>query len=158
MTYGIDLSTAFINIHMQIAQMLEGKREIKRCSHPDCNNIFYADTQRRKYCLNEKCRAERRAENSRESENRSRDTIRRRIVHAIDGWLMGEEQIDAAELIEQIPIIEKILRGQKNLTKSLGSYLKGQLMKELLKEKGINLTITKGRDKNFYSLDRVVIP
>lgn len=156
--YGLDLAVLLVNIYLQVFHHVLKNIEIRRCADKDCNNIFHVNHQRRKYCLGKVCQAKRSAESSRKSNNLSRDTIRKKIARSIDSWLKGKKQLDAAELMEEIPIIMKILRGQKDPTRSLGSYLAGELMKELLKEIGINLTVIEERDKNFYSFERVVIP
>lgn len=159
--YGLDLAPLFVNIDFQVFHHILKKIEIKRCAYKDCNNIFYVNHGGREYCLGKMCQAKRSSESSTKSDNRTRYTIRNYIVRNIDSsWLAEKKQLSAAELIQKRPNIAKYLsrRKEKDPTKSLALYLKGKLMKELLREKGIKLTITKEqRDHNLYTFERVVV-
>jgi len=145
--------------YWELIDFFRRKATIKRCSNQDCTNIFHALHQSRIFCFERICQAKRSAESSRKSENFSRETIRIKIVSAIDAWLIKKQaQIPAAELIDEIPALAKALKKQPDLTKSLGIYLSGNLTQELLRKKGIKLTVQKVRNRNFYFLERVAIP
>ena len=147
-----------IPAYIEFTQLLEEKPKLRRCAYKDCNNIFHVTHQSRKYCFDKVCLAKRSAESSKESDNRSRNIIRKRIARALDEWLEDEAQIYAIDLMDKkISSIANILKNPEDSVKSLGTYLSGKLMKELLREKGIELTI-KEEGNNLYCFERIAIP
>jgi len=151
----------FMRVYLELTDLLENSQNIRRCEHKDCNNIFYVNHQSRKYCFGELCQAKRSAESSKKADNQRRETIRKQIAREIVRWLkekdIKEITVKANCLMKQKGIKTQ-LRHQKKPKKSLGSYLRGKLMIELLKERGIKLTLQKVGDRNFYHFERVAIP
>jgi hypothetical protein len=144
--------------YWELIDLFRTRTTIRHCKRKDCNNIFHVTHQGREYCFDKVCEAKRSAESSKKSDNFSRNRIRTGIAQAIDEWLEDEVQISASELMYEIPNIAKIMRNKNDPAKSLGTYLTGRIMKDLLREKGIELTFKKEGNTNLYCFERLAIP